>query len=116
MTWAVILGLLVLVASIVLFISAFRFGKYTDERMAVYMVAITVFTVSVALFGVGTFPDERRTQAVKCFEEGYEVVLDDHEIYGDTIIENIDKYVVLEIDNDDRIIYVKSTYYSPVRF
>ena len=41
---------------------------------------------------------------------------DDHEIYSGSIAEELDKYVILEINNEDRWVYIKSTPDSPFSY
>ncbi len=107
MTLPIVLGIIILVLSIITF-GVWRFkAKGFENRLAIAMIAFTLLTVSIALFGIGEFPGARRERAKKCLEEGYSAVVDYHSYYGESFAENIDDYVVLQIKDSEQEVYLK---------
>ncbi len=113
MSKAVLIGIILLVAAAVACFIAYRSAGRFEDRFAFIMIAAVAFTCSVALFGIRELPDDKLERVRACLDDGYSLVLDDHEVASDTIAEYIDKYVILHIDDSYGIIYIKSTDESP---
>ncbi len=113
MSKAVIIGIILLVAAAVACFTAYRSAGRSEDRFAFIMIAAVAFTCSVALFGIRELPGDKLERVRACLDDGYSLVLDDHEVASGTIAEYIDKYVILHIDDSYGIIYIKSTDESP---
>ena len=116
MTKAVLIGIVLLIMATAAFFVAFKFMKRSDDRIAVVLMAFFFLTGAFAFIGMVGLPGEMRRKAKACLDDGYTLILDDHEIYSGSIAEELDKYVILEINNEDRWVYIKSTPDSPFSY
>ena len=113
MTKAIILAIVLLIAAIFVVIYTIRSGKSFDDKLGFVMIAAIALTCSIGLFGIREFPAEKLERAKVCLQNGYDLVLDEREVSASSLIEYLDKYVILQINDNDGIVYIRSTDESP---
>ena len=114
MSMAVLLGIILLICAVTVLILGIRkFSKSFEDKLAFSMIACVCATASIAMFGISEFPYERYGRVIECLDDGYSLTLDDHEIASGSIAEHIDKYIILQIDDKERRVFIRSTEDSP---
>lgn len=116
MTKAVLIGIVLLIFTGISFYFAYKITPKWENRAAALMLAFFFLTGSFAFIGMGGLPAEQREKAKECLDNGYTLILDDHEVYSGSIEEELDKYVVLEINDIEQYVYIKSTKDSPFSY